>query len=104
MNFEAALQIHTPDTLNFHYVLDLSVSKFLNFTLLSPSRIAPNFYCLVEQCRAKFHLGLKQIVFMISFVQKLARGSVSKQSKLVVTDLSYCLEQKFTSLVSSPEI
>ena len=36
-----------------HYGLKLTVSKFSNFPLLNPSQIAPKFYSLVEQCRAK---------------------------------------------------
>ena len=36
-----------------HYELKLPVSKFSNFPLLNPSQIAPKFYSLVEQCRAK---------------------------------------------------
>ena len=36
-----------------HYGLKLTVLKFSNFPLLNPSQIAPKFYSLVEQCRAK---------------------------------------------------
>ena len=36
-----------------HYGLKLKVSKISNFPLLNPSQIAPKFYSLVEQCRAK---------------------------------------------------
>ena len=38
---------------HLHYGLKLTVSKFSNFPLLNPSQIAPKFYSLVEQCRAK---------------------------------------------------
>ena len=38
---------------SMHYGLKLTVSKFSNFPLLNPSQIAPKFYSLVEQCRAK---------------------------------------------------
>ena len=70
--------------------MELSVSKILNFSLESPSQIAPKFYSSGDNKGQKILLGLKQIVGRV--LSKNLHEEVT-QSKLDFTDFYYCGEQ-----------